>query len=130
MVAPDSRPRPTRTDHSPAFDLSGWTRRDEARVRAAQELLERVADAREKLERILAAEGVTEAWIFGSIARGTPHPDSDVDIAVAGCRPDRFYKLAAALERALSIPLDLLDLDRAPLDITEDVRASGIRLVP
>lgn len=123
-------PEPRRAPPPRAPDFSGWRRRDDARARAVRDLLERVAVARGALERLLLAEGVTEAWLFGSVARGTPRPESDVDIAVAGCRPDRFYGLAAALERALALPLDLVDLDRAPPDVAAAVRAEGLRLVP
>jgi predicted nucleotidyltransferase len=118
------------TRPSEALDLSGWDRRDEARARGARDLLDRVAASRGALERLLLEEGITEAWIFGSVARGTPRPDSDVDIAVAGCRPDRFYRLAARIERELSLPLDLVDLDRAPSDLAQAVRSNGVRLIP
>jgi predicted nucleotidyltransferase len=119
------------TARSPqTLDLSGWRRRDEARARAVRALLDRVAAARGELERLLLDEGVSDAWLFGSVARGTPRSDSDVDIAVAGCPPDRFYALAAALERALALPLDLVDLDRAPADLAAAIRAGGIRLLP
>jgi predicted nucleotidyltransferase len=126
MTSPAS---PTAPSPQP-FDLSGWRRRDEARAHAVRALLDRVAAARGDLERLLLDEAVTEAWLFGSIARGMPRPESDVDIAVAGCRPERFYALAAALERVLALPLDLIDLDRAPADVAAAVRTGGLRLLP
>jgi predicted nucleotidyltransferase len=118
------------TRPSQAFDFSGWDRRDEARARGVRDLLDRLAASRGALERLLQEEGVTEAWIFGSVARGTPRVDSDVDMAVAGCRPDRLYRLAARIERELSLPLDLVDLHRAPADLAQAVRTDGIRLIP
>lgn len=118
------------TPSSHELDLSGWTRRDEARARDVRQLLDRVETARGALVSILVAAGVTEAWIFGSVAHGTPRPESDVDMAVAGCPPDRFYRLAAELERALALPLDLVDLDHAPSDLAEAIRTHGLRIVP
>ena len=39
-----------------------------------------------KLADLLAAraesEGIAAAWLFGSVARGTARPDSDVDIGI------------------------------------------------
>jgi hypothetical protein len=58
------------------------------------------------------------AWIPTST---WPSPDA---------RPDRFYRLAARIERELSLPLDLVDLDRAPADLAQAVRTDGIRLIP
>jgi predicted nucleotidyltransferase len=39
-----------------------------------------------KLAELLAAraeaEGIAAAWLFGSVARGTARPDSDVDVGI------------------------------------------------
>ena len=78
---------------------------------------------------MLRAPGILEAWLFGSIARGDPRPGSDVDIAVRGCAPGAFFRLAAELERALDAPLDLVDLDLAPESFSAEVRARGERLL-
>jgi predicted nucleotidyltransferase len=110
--------------------LSGWDERARARESTARALLDRVASSGQALRVVLRRYGVAEAWIFGSLARGRPRPESDVDIAVSGCAPAAFYRLAAELERALGLPLDLLDLDRAPLDIAGAIRSEGQRLLP
>lgn len=66
------------------------------------------------LVRILEPLGLEALWVFGSVARGTPRPDSDVDLgglfrtapgldALLGARAD----LAALVGREV----DLLDLE-------------------
>jgi predicted nucleotidyltransferase len=110
--------------------LSRMSRRAEAARRAGLALTERVQSERHHLELIFVEHGVREAYLFGSVARGEGRPGSDVDIAVAGCPPALFCGLAARLERALALPLDLIDLDMAPTDFAAPIRQSGLRLYP
>lgn len=112
------------------LDLSEWTRRDAAVAEASAVLRAKVAAAMPRLEGILAEHGVGEAFLFGSMASGSPRRGSDVDIAVASCPPARFYRLAAKLERALGLPLDLVDLDVAPADFAQQIRSHGRRIYP
>jgi predicted nucleotidyltransferase len=112
------------------LDLSEWSRRDAAAARASGALRARVETALPELRAILADHGVTEAFLFGSLLSGSPRPGADVDIAVAGCPPARFYRLGAQLERALRVPLDLIDLDRAPNDFAAPIRSRGRRFYP
>jgi predicted nucleotidyltransferase len=111
-------------------DYPEWSRRADAARRAGLALTERVQSQRHDLELIFIEHGVREAYLFGSVARGEGRPGSDVDIAVAGCPPAVFYRLAARLERALALPLDLVDLDMAPADFAAPIRQSGLRLYP
>ena len=71
---------------------------------------------------------MAEAYLFGSVASGSARPGSDVDIAVVHCPAENFYRLAARLERALDLPLDLVDLDRAPLDMAVQIRRAPAHL--
>lgn len=107
------------------FDLSEWSRRDETARSASLALAAKVKDKTPELQGILAEHDVGEAYLFGSVARGVARAGSDVDIAVGGCLAAGFYRLAAKLERALGLPLDLVDLDRAPRDFAEEVRRTG-----
>jgi predicted nucleotidyltransferase len=108
-----------------SLDLSEWSRRDEAVARAAAARAAHVAAKVPLLRRILSEYGVGVAYLFGSAAQGDLRPDSDVDVAVGHCPPESFYRLAAALERALELPLDLLDLDRAPPDFVAEIKRTG-----
>ncbi|MEN9591660.1 MAG: polymerase beta, Nucleotidyltransferase [Gemmatimonadota bacterium] len=64
------------------------------------------------------------------MARGKVRPDSDVDVAVSGCPKQSFYRLAAELERAFNLPLDLVDLDAAPPDFFAEIKDAGLRIHP
>lgn len=111
------------------LDLTGWARRDEEHRAACERLLVRLAAVEPELQRILAHYGVREAYLFGSAARGDVRPDSDVDLGVLGCTPALFYRLSVDLERALDLPLDLVDLDSAPEDMVQEIRR-GRRIYP
>ena len=69
---------------------------------------------REDLERavqILKEAGCTEIYLFGSVASGETHARSDIDLAVRGCPPDRFFHTLGRLMMALDHSVDLVDLD-------------------
>jgi len=92
---------------------------------------------RESLERVIAdcfsAEAVPPAavYLFGSVARGSAGPHSDVDLAVlyrsepaptlAGLRLD----LEAVLESRLGCPVQVIALDTAPPDLVHRVLRDG-----
>jgi predicted nucleotidyltransferase len=98
-----------------------------------------MAAIKSKLQEILearaAAEGIAAAWLFGSVARGTARPDSDVDVGVlyqktppltlAGLGLD----LEGDLESALGLPVQLVVLNRAPSDLIVRVLRDGKLLV-
>ncbi len=60
---------------------------------------------------ICKAEGCRGVFIFGSVVAGRHRPHSDLDIAVRGCPPERFYRLLGRLMDELSHPVNLVDLD-------------------
>ena len=60
---------------------------------------------------ICKTEGCNQIYIFGSVAVGVPGPRSDLDIAVRGCPPERFYRLLGRLMEELSHAVDLIDLN-------------------
>ncbi len=79
--------------------------------------------------------GIVCAWLFGSVARGTSRPDSDVDVAVLLERdpPPTLDASAAAMggdiEAAIGLPVDLVILNRAPVDLIHRVLRDGVLLV-
>jgi predicted nucleotidyltransferase len=73
------------------------------------ELLDRIAAAATALK----AAGATEVYLFGSAATGNVDEDSDIDLAVVGLPPERFFRVMTEVIRILGRPLDLLDLDEA-----------------
>lgn len=70
-------------------------------------------------------------YLFGSRARGTARPDSDVDLGVLfrTPRPRTLLGLPSSLEAALADRLDatvqVVDLERAPADLVHRVLRDG-----
>ena len=59
----------------------------------------------------LKANGAREVYLFGSAATEEYREESDIDLAVSGLPPERFFKAMGAARRILRKPLDLVDLD-------------------
>lgn len=78
-------------------------------------IFERIpAEYQSDLERAVAIskeEGCRDVYVFGSVAVGAPSVRSDLDIAVRGCPPERFYRLLGRLMDELIHTVDLVDLD-------------------
>jgi hypothetical protein len=90
---------------------------------------------REVLNARAGSEEIAAAWLFGSVARGTAGPESDVDVGVL-YRQDPPRSLAGLgldlegdLETALGLPVQLLVLNRAPADLILRVLRDGRLLV-
>jgi predicted nucleotidyltransferase len=74
--------------------------------------------------------GVLEAYVFGSVARGTAQPHSDLDVAVMpGATPLDALDLTADLMRATGRnDIDLVRLDRADPVLYHRVLTDGVRV--
>lgn len=89
----------------------------------------------DRLEGVLAGwPGVAAAWLFGSQARGTARPDSDVDVAVLfTARPRGFeeqpWELEARLTQVAGRPVQVVVANTAPADLVRRVLAEGQLLV-
>ncbi len=100
-----------------------------------------VAAIERKLREVLSAraeaEGIAAAWLFGSVARGTARPDSDVDVGIlySENRPQtldeigRAFDLEEDLTVALGLPTQVVVLNRAPVDLIFRVLRDGRLLV-
>ena len=94
-------------------------------------------ELRELLETRAENEGITAAWLFGSVARGTAQPASDVDVAIlyqeaplrtlAGI--GRVFGLEEDLAEATGLPVQIVDLNHAPVDLIVRVLRDGKLLV-
>jgi uncharacterized protein len=79
-----------------------------------------------------AAEGVVCVYLYGSVARGEAHAESDIDVAVLYAQePPRTleglgFDLSDQLERHLGKPVDLVILNRAPVDLIHRVLRDGV----
>ena len=65
----------------------------------------------ERAVRILRQGGCAEVHLFGSIAEGRITSHSDIDLAVRGCPPEKFFALLGELMVELEHAVDLVDLD-------------------
>ena len=78
-------------------------------------------------------EGIAAAWLFGSVVRGTARPDSDVDIGIlyredpprtlAGI--ERVYNLEQELTEVTDLPIQIVNLNHAPVDLIIRVLRDG-----
>lgn len=75
--------------------------------------------------------GAVCAYLFGSRARGTARPESDVDLAVLlKTAPPRTFEglplpLETKLERMLGLPVQVVVLNWAPADLVHRVLSDG-----
>lgn len=70
-----------------------------------------IEEVKQKAGPILERHGVTYAAVFGSLARGEDHPQSDVDILVRLGRPIGmigYMQLVENLEQSLQKKVDLV----------------------
>jgi predicted nucleotidyltransferase len=88
-----------------------------------------IADEGDEVESALREADVIVAYLFGSRARGTDRPESDLDVAALFDRPMELLEreaLVARLSRALGVPdVDLVVLDTAPLELRGRVVQEG-----
>jgi hypothetical protein len=94
-------------------------------------MMTRMDALRQILDRDLR---IAYALLFGSAARGTAHPHSDVDMAVgltpgAVLSPRDVGTLIADLERAAGRTIDLVLLDDAPPPLAFRIFRDGVTLV-
>lgn len=83
------------------------------------------------------AEGIAAAWLFGSVARGTARPDNDVDVGVlyqedppqtlAGI--GQVYNLEQELTEITDLPIQIVNLNHAPVDLIIRVLRDGKLLI-
>ncbi|MCG5542063.1 MULTISPECIES: type VII toxin-antitoxin system MntA family adenylyltransferase antitoxin [unclassified Halorhodospira] len=88
---------------------------------------------REQLERERGL--IACAYLYGSRATGQARDDSDVDLAVLFRDPQEpalvcpAARLAQRLEQAIRSPIDLVDIEQAPVDLVHRILRDGILLL-
>ena len=76
---------------------------------------ENISEAVKAAADCLRRHGAREVYVFGSAASGSLREGSDVDLAVAGLPPDKFFEAMGQASDLLDRPLDLIDLDEDTL---------------
>lgn len=82
----------------------------------------------DRVQVVLREHGVVVAYLFGSRADGTAHDGSDHDVAVLFDREATLGEvgaLQAALVGVLGTPVDVIELDRASLELRARVVQRG-----
>ena len=108
--------------------LRGWRRRLAQEEQALKARREQAFSALPVLVEILRQYGATEVYLFGSLRTGVFHHSSDIDLAVRGIPPERFFAALAALDAACDIPVDVVDLDEASAALRQRILEEGQRL--
>ncbi len=81
-----------------------------------------------KVAKLLRDEfGATEVILFGSLARrGSFTLYSDIDLAVRGIDPERFFAASAAIESVdLKFEIDLVELETCPPALLKSIEKDG-----
>ena len=98
--------------------------------------MDRATTIRKLRERLASWDkGIVCAYLFGSYARGDERRDSDLDVAVLLAQEPRptldglQTDLCDALAEAAGKPVDLIVLNRAPVDLVHRVLRDGILLL-
>ena len=65
----------------------------------------------DKAVDILKSAGCIECYIFGSVSKGHADESSDIDIAIRGLPPEKFFYIYGQLALHVHRVIDLVDLD-------------------
>lgn len=99
---------------------------------AARRTAERAMALRERLPQaawLLRTQfGVRRILLFGSLAVGSVHAASDVDLAVEGLDAPRYFDALAALMALFGCPVDLVRIEAAPAELRARVFGEGVAL--
>jgi uncharacterized protein len=84
----------------------------------------------DRIVTVLRRHGARFAFVHGSRASGTATPTSDIDLAAWFGREDRPppWELAAEAGAGADVPVDVLVLDDAPLELAGRVAMHGVLL--
>ena len=75
--------------------------------------------------------GAKKVFLFGSLSRGDQGPVFDIDLAVTGISPARFFKAVAfATGRSRRWKLDLVDVDDCGGCLRDIIEKEGVVLWP
>jgi predicted nucleotidyltransferase len=99
--------------------------------RNQHELAQRVWDHRAELLSILASYGLRNARLFGSVARGSESPDSDVDLLVdvpEGAGLVTLGRCQADVEALLGVRVDLVPASDLKPTVAAEVLREAVPL--
>jgi predicted nucleotidyltransferase len=74
--------------------------------------------------RVLHSEGAREVYVFGSAGTGRAGEESDLDFAVAGLPPDRYFRAVGRLMLLLRREVDVVALE-SDAPFVQHLKSSG-----
>lgn len=96
-------------------------RRGQGELRA-ERLRERLGGA---VRMLRERYGISEAKLFGSLAAGDVSSDSDLDLAVRGLPPERYFEALADVMERIGGPVDLVRIEEATGSLRERIEEEG-----
>lgn len=90
-----------------------WHERSERERERTRRLASKArAEARRVAKMLVQEFGAQLVYLFGSLGReGQFHERSDIDLAVRGIAPERFFQAWTAAGACITLPIELVDLD-------------------
>jgi predicted nucleotidyltransferase len=76
----------------------------------------------------LRGHGARRVLLFGSMTTGRATEASDVDLAVEGLAPERYFAALADVMAIVAGPVDLVRLEEAPESLIARIGAEGVEL--
>lgn len=92
-------------------------------------LRERLEASLPELARPLVAAGAERVLVFGSLVSGDLHERSDIDLAVVGLPPRRYFATLAELLARAPVAVDLVELESAPASLAAHILNTGREIV-
>jgi predicted nucleotidyltransferase len=71
---------------------------------------------------------VEEVWLFGSLTTEPRHDDFDIDLAVRGLVPERYFEALAHVSDVATEAVDLIPLETVDKHSSSRIAAAGERL--
>lgn len=106
--------------------LEGWRRRFAEQEAEARALAAQARSVLPEAVTILKKHGAKRVILFGSLCReGRFHRGSDIDLAVEGIPPQKFFRAGADLMMALDWPVDLKPLEEVDTFFREMILNHG-----
>jgi len=111
---------------SPAKAVALLTKRLELSAKERRRLAVEIRQALPALTDLLVGEfGVRQVILFGSVARGRAHSDTDVDLAVEGLAPERYFEALARCSDVAGRNVDLVPMEEAIPELLRIIRTKG-----
>jgi uncharacterized protein len=107
---------------------ASWRNRMAGQQQRRRQRAEEARGAARRAALVLRREFDVEAvWLFGSLLSGPLHDDFDVDMAVRGLPPNRYYAALARVSDIVGGSVDLVPLESCHQRLRHTVGTTGER---